>query len=857
MSRRHSNDREDDVASHRTGGPDSAPSGRLAPDERWARDPRAVIVSETIALMPSLKLLVGLLTMAVVIAGLYFGRELLIPLALAMLLGFLLDPLVTRLKRVGVPRVAAVLLVVAAVLCLLAGASLLLGQQVRMLAEELPTYQTTMRDKLRGIRETMSSPGVFERAMRTFDEVEREISGENDKEKTAVEEAVASAPPPPAFEEPVPDSDGKPEEPPPPPLVQIQERPPTPMQQATAWLARIGDMLGTAGIVLLFLVLILLGRNDLRDRMLRLMGGNLHRSTDAMTEASARISRYLAMQLVVNVTYAIPMTMGLWLIGVPGAILWGVVAAVMRFVPYVGPVISAMFPLLLAFATDPGWDILLWTIGLILVLELISNNVIEPWLYGASTGLSTISLISAALFWTALWGPIGLLLSTPLTVCLLVLGRHLPQFKFFDVLLGSEPVLDAPTRLYQRLLAGDVEEAIDMATDEIEDTQATGTSPVLEFYSDTGIPALRLASSDHANVATAEHRLRMIDGMIALIDELREQYPSQDTAGPVQVVCIGGRWEMDTLAANMLAHGLALQGCSADFLNTVPAFTPKFFTRLDLGEAEVVCLSYFSPEPEAHVRYASRRLKRNAPRLRIVAALWNAPPELLGPDALSRLGVDAIATTVHEVALQVASLREQKDPDSYAPAPIPEGDAARVLALRNSGALDSVNLAAFNVAAQRAADIFDVKLALVSLIDDQWMLAQGASGDMPTPPEEEGQPGVMKRDMSLCAHVVAADNTLVVPDIARDPRFAANPALTRRGIRFYAGAPLRDAQGNVLGSFCLLDDEPRTMSAREIRMLEAMASDVMANLGQQAGTTRLAAEEDEGGKMGDAGKVAT
>src|SRR5690606_34942794 len=259
----------------------------------------------------------------------------------------------------------------------------------------------------------------------------------------------------------------------------------------------------------------------------------------------------------------------------------------------------------------------------------------------------------------------------------------------------------------------------------------------------------------------------------------------------------------------------------------------------------VVCLSYFSPSPEAHVRYASRRLRRNAPKLRIVAALWNAPPELLAPDAMSRLGVDAIATTVHEVALQVASLREQKDPDSYAPAPIPEGDAARVLALRNSGALNSVNLAAFNVAAQRAADIFDVKLALVSLVDDQWMLAQGASGDMPTPPEEEGQPGMIKRDTSLCAHVVAADNTLVVPDIARDPRFATTPALTRRGIRFYAGAPLRDAQGNVLGSFCLLDDEPRTMSPREVRMLEAMANDVMANLGQQAGTASPAAEAAE------------
>src|SRR5690606_11401457 len=168
------------------------------------------------------------------------------------------------------------------------------------------------------------------------------------------------------------------------------------------------------------------------DRILRLMGGNLHRSTDAMDEASRRISRYLAMQLVVNVTYAIPMGLGLWLIGVPGAILWGVLAAILRFIPYAGPAISAVFPIVLAFAVDPGWDIVLWTIGLIAVLELISNNVIEPWLYGASTGISTISLISAMLFWTALWGPVGLMLSTPLTVCLLVLGRYLPQFQFLE-----------------------------------------------------------------------------------------------------------------------------------------------------------------------------------------------------------------------------------------------------------------------------------------------------------------------------------------------------------------------------------------------------------------------------------------
>ena len=239
--------------------------------------------------------------------------------------------------------------------------------------------------------------------------------------------------------------------------MQIADKPPSAFQQAVAWIDAGSGPLANAGIVLVFVVLILLDRLDLRDRLLRLWGGSLHRSTDAMDEAGMRISKYLTMQLVVNVTYGIPMAAGLWFIGVPGALLWGAVAALMRFVPYVGPMISAVFPLALAFAVDPGWSMVLWTLALIVLLEMLSNNVVEPWLYGASTGLSAMSLMVSATFWTALWGPVGLIMSTPLTVCLLVIGRHLPRLRFLDVLLGSQPALDTPTRIYQRLLAGDVE----------------------------------------------------------------------------------------------------------------------------------------------------------------------------------------------------------------------------------------------------------------------------------------------------------------------------------------------------------------------------------------------------------------
>jgi predicted PurR-regulated permease PerM len=229
----------------------------------------------------------------------------------------------------------------------------------------------------------------------------------------------------------------------------------TPFEQAFTWLARLLEPLTVAGIILIFVFLALIDRTDLRDRLLRLLGGNVHRSTESMEEAGARVSKYLVMQIAVNVSYGVPMALGLWFIGIPGALLWGCMAAVLRFVPYLGPLISAIFPIALAFATDTGWSMVLWTIVLILFLELVSNNIVEPLLYGSSTGLSAISLITAAMFWTALWGPVGLILSTPLTVCLLVLGRNLPQLHFLDTLLGSTPVLDLPTRIYQRLIAND------------------------------------------------------------------------------------------------------------------------------------------------------------------------------------------------------------------------------------------------------------------------------------------------------------------------------------------------------------------------------------------------------------------
>lgn len=756
-----------------------------------------------LALLPETRLLLSLAIGALVIAALYFGQAILMPLFLAFLLGFMLDPLVGRLKRWGLPRPWAVGAVTVGVGVVLALAVLFLGNQVSALSAQLPTYQSNIQHKLRDLRTRLGHPGIFDGAVRTLDAVKREM------DKPA--ERAAAAPVQ---------------------RVQVEPRPPSPIAQAMHW-AEIGMApLATAGIVLVFVVLVLLDRVDLRDRLLRLWGGSLHRSTDAMDEAGRRISRYLTMQLAVNVTYGLPMALGLWLIGVPGAVLWGAVAALMRFVPYVGPMIAALFPLALAFAVDPGWQMLLWTLALIVVLEVLSNNFVEPLLYGASTGLSAMSLMVSATFWTALWGPVGLIMSTPLTVCLLVVGHHLPRLAFLDVLLGSQPALDTPTRLYQRLLAGDVEEAVEVATTQTQD------GDLVRFYDDAGLQVLRMASSDHASVATAEHRHRVVTGMDALLDALAEQHPPAVGGRPV-VVCVGGKWEVDALAARMLAHALGLQGRVAEH-RPAAALDAETLARLDLRGAQAVCLSYCAAEPAPAARHFCKRLRRLWPELRIVVGVWNAPALAADAGAAAAMGADAVVGSIGEALVSLAPLGGGALAEGFLAAPRPEDDAERVAALRASGLLDPRAQPLLEATARRAADIFDVPMAMVSLVTDDEQVVGGGFGSVPVADGAAAGAEAMAvpRRLSLCAHVVADGGPLVVPDIARDPRFAGNPALRDRGLRFYAAAPLADPGGQALGTLCLLDVEPRTLTRRELRLLGAMAGELMTAVRAEAAAWR-------------------
>jgi hypothetical protein len=377
------------------------------------------------------------------------------------------------------------------------------------------------------------------------------------------------------------------------------------------------------------------------------------------------------MQLVVNVTYGIPVGLGLWLIGVPNAVLWGMLATLLRFVPYVGPFVAAAFPLALSVAVDPGWSMLLWAATLFVILELISNNIVEPILYGSSTGLSPVAIIVSAVFWTWLWGPIGLLLSTPLTVCLVVLGRHVPQLQFLDVILGNEAVLAPEQRFYQRLLAGDPEEATEQAENYIE------TGSVVGFYDEVALKALLLAQHDRARgLLDRAHRGEILDGVRTLVEHIEEE-GTTDADSPPQLagraLCLAARSRLDEAAAVLLADLLRREGMTAT-VGSGQEIAGSNLNRLDVEGVDLICLSYLDVQAMTHARYIVRRLRRRAPSTPILVCFWNLlPDDAERRDPLAATGADAVAVSFAEAVTRATELmsRSRGEPESQ----IPEGGA--------------------------------------------------------------------------------------------------------------------------------------------------------------------------------------
>jgi predicted PurR-regulated permease PerM len=574
---------------------------------------------------------------AIIIAALYFGRELFVPIALAILLSFVLAPLVRALQRLRVPRGLSVVGVVLLTFLGIFALGGVIATQVAQLAGDLPRYEVTMREKIKSVRGTTATSGTLERAADVLQDLGKELN--KPKETTTLVPSAQSVPPGQEIK-PIP--------------VEVRQPPPTALENIAALISPLLRPLTTTGIMAIFVVFILLQREDLRNRFIKLAGSHdLQKTTVALDDAATRLSRLYLIQLALNTGFGIAIGAGLWVIGVPSPVLWGILAAVLRFVPYIGSFISAIFPLTLAAAVDPGWSMLLWTGALFLVAEPLVGHVIEPLAYAHSTGLSPIAVVASATFWTALWGPVGPVLATPLTVCLVVLGRHAERFEFLDVMLGDRPALSPSELFYQRMLAGDPAEAVDKAEEFLKER------PLSSYYDDVALPGLRLAQNDVARGALDRAQTKAIKASVAeVVDDLNEQddrTPAskgtrdaeteaalKTTNDPVSelpvvekddladewqtetpVLCVAGRNPLDEAIALMLAQLLDKHGLRAR-VEGVEAIASTSIFHLEAKGVAMVCVSYLDASSPAHMRYTIRRLRRRLPEARVLLGCWMA-----------------------------------------------------------------------------------------------------------------------------------------------------------------------------------------------------------------------------------------
>jgi predicted PurR-regulated permease PerM len=599
---------------------------------------------------------------ALFIAALYFGREIFVPIALAILLSFVLAPLVGLLQRARIPRAFAVVSIVVLAFMIIFGLGTLIANQLSQLAGDLPVYQSTMREKIKSVRGATASSGTLERAADMLQELSRELDKPKDDKSVRDSVARLGGSNTTGTITPVP--------------VEVRQPDPGALENLRSLIAPLLSPLATTGIIIIFVIFILIQREDLRNRLIRLAGSHdLQRTTAALDDAATRLSRLFLAQLMINATFGVTIGIGLSFIGVPSAILWGILAAVLRFVPYIGSAISAAFPLALAAAVDPSWSMLVWTIALFLGVGPIVSQVIEPLAYGQSTGLSPVAIVVSATFWTALWGPIGLVLATPLTVCLVVLGRHVERLEFLDVIFGDRPALSPSEMFYQRMLAGDPTEAagkaeeflkekslssyfdevalkglqlaqIDAKRGTLDQTRMTGIrDTITEFVSDLStqddaIPDVASPTTD-AEAAAAVETVpdAAISSNLPVIQKARLPLNWQ---GNFPVLCVAGRTPLDEAAAVLFsqlsdAHGLAARVEPADALSTAN------IVRLDTSGVAIICLSYLDASSPAHMRYSVRRLRRKFPTAAIMLGCW---AENIDKDALEELRDTAKADTV-------------------------------------------------------------------------------------------------------------------------------------------------------------------------------------------------------------------
>ncbi len=528
---------------------------------------------------------------AVLVAALYFGRPLLVPLVLAALLAFVLAPIVVLLQRARLGKAPSVLIAVALAFSVIIGIGAVVAGQLTALVGSLPSYQATIQQKVASL--TLGGE-LLDRLNATL----QSMLGGGAPAAAPLAAAPAAV------------------------TAATSVDAATALSVARTVVTPLFSPLATLGVVVVFLIFVLMSREDLRDRLVRLVGRqDLHRTILAMNDAARRLSRYFLIQLALNTGFGTFIATGLWWIGLPNPVLWGILAGLMRFVPFVGSFIAVVPPLLLALAVAPGWSFALIVLLLFIGSDMVMGQVIEPLLYGHNTGLSPLAVILSAAFWAFLWGPVGLLIATPLTVCLVVIGRHVEPLAFLDVMLGDQPPLDPPEIFYQRAIEGNGAELARQAG------RAVAAASLSDYYDHVALPGLRLAQADLSRDALPFEQLEAIHNQVAaLLAGLGQA--RQGPAAPAwnaegSVVCIPGRGPLDDLAATMAMQVLRGVGFGAECLaNQVLGASQA---GQNLGTARLCCLSVLDQGSNASgIRYLLKRIGRLMPDAAVVVCLWRA-----------------------------------------------------------------------------------------------------------------------------------------------------------------------------------------------------------------------------------------
>jgi len=597
--------------------------------------------------------------------GLYFGRLVLVPLALAVVLAFLLTPVVGWLQKCRLGRVPAVLFVLVLAFGLVSSLGWIVAGQLMEIVDQFPSYKSNIHDKIQSLR--VPDGSRLKNATNTVSELSNELSAASE---SVVDKKGGKA----SGSHPI--------------AVQVSQPPSDAPQYLRAMIGPLTGVLETSAMVIVFALFMLIKREDLRNRVIRLAGqGQLNIVTQALDDGSRRLSRYLLLQFLVNTAYGVMFGSGAYWIGIPHALLWGVLACLLRFVPYVGTPIATAFPVGMALAVFPGWQQAGLIFGLFVILELIIANLIEPWLFGAHTGISSLAILVAAVFWAILWGPVGLILSTPLTVFLILIGRYVPQLRFLEVMLGDEPVLPVEAHFYQRLLALDQDEARDIAENYLKD------KPAGSFYDSVLIPALMLAEQDrHLNVLEAttadfvnqntrdlieELGERSSDGEPSMFDdnkkddELRRTDANSSGASQgdadhsdadngalsgLRIVCIPAADEADELVSMMLAQLLGRLGCEVRHLPVTPR--TNLLNELATYAPEIAVISALPPFAVGQARSLCKRLRQRQPNLKLLVGLWNF--EGGAAKAQDRVGPNVADRIVTSLQQAVSLLAETK-----------------------------------------------------------------------------------------------------------------------------------------------------------------------------------------------------